>query len=145
MPVWRFLKQQYNFLIRAAATKLAVRAMYVFAVLESIIIPVPVDPLLVATVLARPARWWRLAIGCTIASVIGGVGGWAIGRFYPAGEGSQSWQCGLVPNRAYFVKGRGWRLALHQPQGLSGFGVYGAGVAAWARISLCHSRRRGGS
>lgn len=56
--------------------------MYVFAVLESIIIPVPVDPLLVATVLARPARWWRLAIGCTIASVIGGVGGWAIGRFF---------------------------------------------------------------
>jgi membrane protein YqaA with SNARE-associated domain len=56
--------------------------MYVFAVLESIIIPVPVDPLLVATVLARPARWRQLAIGCTIASVIGGVGGWAIGRFF---------------------------------------------------------------
>ena len=52
MPVWQFLKQQYEFLIRAAATKLAVQAMYVFAVLESIIIPFPVDPLLVATVLA---------------------------------------------------------------------------------------------
>ena len=82
MPVWRFFKQQYDSLIRAAATKLAVRAMYVFAVLESIIIPVPVDPLLVATVLARPARWRQLAIGCTIASVIGGFGGWAIGRFF---------------------------------------------------------------
>ena len=82
MPVWRFLKQQYDFLVRAAATKSAVWAMYVFAVLASIIIPVPVDPLLVATVLARPARWLQLAIGCTIASVIGGLGGWAIGRFF---------------------------------------------------------------
>ena len=69
MPVWRFLKQQYNFLIRAAATKLAVWAMYVFAVLESIIIPVPVDPLLVATVLARPARWRQLAIGLSLIHI----------------------------------------------------------------------------
>ena len=38
---------------------------------------------------------------------------WAIGRFYPAGEGRQSWQCRLATNRAYFVKGRGRRLALH--------------------------------
>ena len=61
MPGWRFLKHQYDFLIRVAATKLAERAMYVFAALESIIVPFPVDPLLVATVLARPARWRQLA------------------------------------------------------------------------------------
>ena len=82
MPIWRFLKKQYDLLIRVAATKLAVRSMYLFAVLESIIIPFPVDPLLVATVLARPARWRQFAIGCASASVIGGVGGWAIGRFF---------------------------------------------------------------
>jgi len=84
MPLWRFLKQQYDFIIRAAATTLAVRAMYLFAALESIIIPVPVDPLLVATVLARPARWQQLTIGCTAASVIGGVVGWAIGAYFSA-------------------------------------------------------------
>jgi len=84
MPLWRLLKQQYDFIIRAAATTLAVRAMYLFAALESIIIPVPVDPLLVATVLARPARWRQLTIGCTAASVIGGVGGWAIGAYFSA-------------------------------------------------------------
>ena len=53
--------------------------MLLFAVLESIIIPIPVDPLLVATVLARPTKWVRLTVGCTLASVIGGGIGWAIG------------------------------------------------------------------
>ena len=53
--------------------------MLLFAALESIIIPIPVDPLLVATVLARPAKWIRLTAGCTIASVIGGGIGWALG------------------------------------------------------------------
>ena len=82
MLLWRFLKKQYDFIIRAAATKLAVKMLYAFAALESIIIPIPADPLLVATVLARPNRWRQLAFGCTMASVIGGVGGWALGAFF---------------------------------------------------------------
>ena len=56
--------------------------LYIFAAMESVIIPIPADPLLVATVLARPNRWRQLAFGCTVASVIGGVGGWALGRFF---------------------------------------------------------------
>ena len=82
MLLWRLIKRQYDFIIRAAATKLAVRVLYIFAALESIIIPIPADPLLVATVLARPSRWRQLALGCTIASVIGGVGGWTLGTFF---------------------------------------------------------------
>ena len=82
MLLWRLLKQQYDFIIRVAATKLAVFGLYFFAALESIIIPIPADPLLVATVLARPKRWRQLALGCTMASVIGGVGGWTIGKFF---------------------------------------------------------------
>ena len=81
MLLWRLIKQQYDFIIRFAATKLAVRGLYLFAALESIIIPIPADPLLVATVLAKPKRWRQLALGCTIASVIGGVAGWAMGAF----------------------------------------------------------------
>jgi membrane protein YqaA with SNARE-associated domain len=82
MLLWRLIKQQYDFIIRIAATKLAVLGLYIFAALESIIIPIPADPLLVATVLARPKRWRQLALGCTVASVIGGVGGWALGTFF---------------------------------------------------------------
>ena len=82
MLLWRLIKQQYDFIIRVAATKLAVQGLYIFAALESIIIPIPADPLLVATVLAKPKRWRQLALACTMASVIGGVGGWAIGAFF---------------------------------------------------------------
>ena len=82
MLLWRLIKQQYDFILRIAATKLAVIGLYIFAALESIIVPIPADPLLVATVLARPKRWRQLALGCTMASVIGGGGGWALGTFF---------------------------------------------------------------
>ena len=82
MLLWRLIKQQYDFIIRVAASKLAVLGLYIFAALESIIIPIPADPLLVATVLAQPKRWRQLALGCTMASVMGGVGGWALGTFF---------------------------------------------------------------
>ena len=77
--LWRLCREQYDRVLRIAGTALAERLMLLFAVLESIIIPIPVDPLLVATVLARPAKWIRLTAGCTIASVIGGSIGWALG------------------------------------------------------------------
>ncbi len=77
--LWRYCRQQYDRALKLAETALAERLMLLFAVLESIIIPIPVDPLLVATVLARPAKWVRLTVGCTLASVIGGGIGWAIG------------------------------------------------------------------
>ena len=77
--LWRLYREQYDRILRIAGTALAERLMMLFAVLESVIIPIPVDPLLAATVLARPARWVRLTAGCTIASVIGGGIGWALG------------------------------------------------------------------
>ena len=77
--LWRLCREQYDRVLRIAGTALAERLMLLFAVLESIMIPIPVDPLLVATVLARPAKWIRLTAGCTIASVIGGGIGWALG------------------------------------------------------------------
>ena len=82
MLLWRLIKRQYDFIIRVAATRLAVVGLYIFAALESIIIPIPADPLLVAAVLAQPKRWRQLALGCTVASLIGGVGGWALGAFF---------------------------------------------------------------
>ena len=83
--IWRFCKIQYNRVLRAAGTALAVRLMLLFAILESIIIPIPVDPLLIATVLARPKNWIKLMAACTSASVIGGGLGWAIGVWLGAG------------------------------------------------------------
>ena len=79
MKLWQFIKQQYDFVIRTAGTPLATRLMLLYSALESIIIPIPVDPLLVAVVLAKSAEWRRIALACTVSSVIGGAGGWALG------------------------------------------------------------------
>lgn len=83
--LWRYCLAQYDRVLTLAGTALAERLMLLFAVLESIIIPIPVDPLLVATVLARPAKWIRLSLGCTLASVIGGGIGWALGGLLGVG------------------------------------------------------------
>jgi len=83
--LWRFSKAQYDRVLRIAETEMAVRLMLGFALLESIIIPIPVDPLLVATVLAQPRRWIRLVLGCTLASVIGGGLGWLLGGILGVG------------------------------------------------------------
>ena len=48
---------------------------------ESSFFPVPPDAMIVPMVLARPERAWRIATVCTIASVIGGFFGYAIGYF----------------------------------------------------------------
>ena len=64
---------------------------------------------------------WGQYHGCCAHGFCNCTGlGWAIGRFYPTGAGSQSWQCRLATNRAPFVRQRRWRLALHQPQGANG-------------------------
>ena len=81
MKLWQFIKQRYDFVIRTAGTPLATRLMLVYSALESIIMPIPVDPLLVAVVLAKSDAWWRIAFACTVASVVGGAGGWALGAF----------------------------------------------------------------
>ena len=79
MKLWQFLKKKYEFLICTAGTPTANRLMLLYSALESIILPIPVDPLLAAVVLARPNQWRRTALACTIASVIGGAFGWVLG------------------------------------------------------------------
>ena len=79
MKLWQFLKKNYEFVIRTAGTPIATRLMLLYSALESIFLPIPVDPLLAAVVLAKPYEWRRTALACTIASVIGGAGGWVLG------------------------------------------------------------------
>ena len=46
---------------------------------ESSVFPIPPDAMLIPMCLARPDRAWRYAAICTIASVLGGIAGYAIG------------------------------------------------------------------
>ena len=49
--------------------------------IESSVFPIPPDVLLIPMVLAAPTRWFRIAFVCTIASVLGGLAGYAMGYF----------------------------------------------------------------
>ena len=75
------LKRLYNWTISWAETPYSMAALLVLAFAESSFFPIPPDVLLIPMVFALPRRWWILAAACTVASVAGGLFGWAIGRF----------------------------------------------------------------
>jgi len=74
-----FLTSFLDFIIRHAGTAQARVFLYIFSALESIIIPVPVDPYLAACVLARSKDWVRISLFTALASVMGGAIGWYLG------------------------------------------------------------------
>ncbi|MBX6322134.1 MAG: DedA family protein [Rhodospirillaceae bacterium] len=75
------LRNLYAWTMRLAARRDAPLALAAVSFAESSFFPIPPDALLIPMVLARPERAWRLAAICTAASVLGGLLGYAIGRF----------------------------------------------------------------
>jgi membrane protein YqaA with SNARE-associated domain len=73
------LDRLYRRVLALAAHRHAAWWLAAISFAESSFFPVPPDVLLVPMVLAAPARAWRLAAICTAASVVGGLGGYAIG------------------------------------------------------------------
>lgn len=59
----------------------AERVLFAMSFAESSFFPLPPDLLLGPMAAARPERWARYALTCTIASVLGGLLGYAIGMF----------------------------------------------------------------
>lgn len=57
------------------------RALAALAFAESSFFPVPPDPLLMALCLGKPRRGYFFAVVASIASVVGGMAGYAIGYF----------------------------------------------------------------
>ncbi len=73
------LRRLYNWTLSLAAHRHATLALAGVSFAESAIFPIPPDVLLVPMVLADPRKAYRLAAICTIASVLGGMLGYAIG------------------------------------------------------------------
>jgi membrane protein YqaA with SNARE-associated domain len=73
------LKRLYDRLIATAAGPNAIWALIAVAFAESSFFPIPPDVLLIPMMLAQPRASWRLAAYCTLASVAGGMLGYAIG------------------------------------------------------------------
>lgn len=75
------LRKLYDWTLKLAARPNALGALGIVSFTESSFFPVPPDVLLIPMVLARRERAWLIAGVCTIASVLGGLLGYAIG-FY---------------------------------------------------------------
>ena len=73
------LRALYDRVLALAAHRRAPAWLAGVSFAESSVFPIPPDAMLVPMCLARPDRAWRYAAICTIASVLGGVLGYAIG------------------------------------------------------------------
>lgn len=73
------LKRIYDWCIAAADKPYALWIMATVSFAESSFFPIPPDVMLLPMSLARPKKAWWFATVCTIASVAGGVVGYAIG------------------------------------------------------------------
>lgn len=74
-------RRLYDWVIALAGHRHAVPAMGVVSFLESSFFPIPPDVMLVPMVLANRAKAFRIALVCTVASVLGGLLGYAIGYY----------------------------------------------------------------
>ena len=83
------LRRSYNWIISYAGRPDATRVLAIVAFVESSFFPIPPDPLYIAMLVADRTKAWRLAIICTLSSVIGGVFGYYIG--YALYESIGSW------------------------------------------------------
>lgn len=73
--------KSYHRALAAAGTRYARLFLYIFSFFESIIIPVPTDPLLAACTHAKPDLWKKIVLYCALSSVAGGAIGWYLGAF----------------------------------------------------------------
>ncbi|TMJ18656.1 MAG: DedA family protein [Alphaproteobacteria bacterium] len=71
----------YDWTLRLAGHRHAIRYMALISFAESSFFPVPPDVMVVPMVLARREQAWTIAAVCTVSSVLGGMLGYAIGFF----------------------------------------------------------------
>lgn len=78
-PPRNLLRRLYDWCIGAAHKPHAMWTMGAISFAESSFFPVPPDVMLIPMALARPERAYFMAAWCTVASVLGGLVGYAIG------------------------------------------------------------------
>ncbi len=75
------MRRLYDWTVSWADKPYGTSALSVISFAESSFFPSPPDVLLIPMVFGKPKAWFRLALICTLASVVGGLFGWAIGHF----------------------------------------------------------------
>jgi membrane protein YqaA with SNARE-associated domain len=74
------LRKLYDWTMSLAGQKSAEVWLAVIAFIESSIFLIPADVLFLPMSLAKPERAWRYALTATVASVLGGIAGWAVAK-----------------------------------------------------------------
>jgi membrane protein YqaA with SNARE-associated domain len=72
----------YDAILRQAEGPYAVWVLFAIAFAESSFFPIPPDVMLLPMALAKREKAYRFALVCTVASVLGGLLGYAIGAFF---------------------------------------------------------------
>ncbi len=91
------LRRLYDWVLHWAETPYGTPALFVMSFAESSFFPIPPDVLLVALCLGDRARAFRFAFWCSVASVLGGLAGYAIGAFLWTGAGIDQFFFNYVP------------------------------------------------
>lgn len=74
------MRRLYNWVLSWAETRYGPTALGIMSFAESSFFPIPPDPLLMALAFGAPRRAFYFATICSVASVAGGLAGYAIGR-----------------------------------------------------------------
>ena len=75
----RMFRRLYDWVLHWANTPYGAPALFLLAVAESSVFPVPPDVLLIALSISLPHRAWYYATLCSIGSVVGGIFGYLLG------------------------------------------------------------------
>ncbi|MDT0593288.1 YqaA family protein [Glaciecola petra] len=89
----------YDTCLRWAKHRHAEKYLAGLSCAESTFFPIPPDVMLAPMVLGQTHKAWRFALVCTIASVIGGIIGYALGYF-----AFESWLAPLIEQWGYAEK-----------------------------------------
>lgn len=82
----KIVRKTYDWVLHWAETPFGPIALILLSFAESSFFPIPPDPLLIALILGAQAKAFKFAAQASIASVFGGIFGYAIGYFIWWGE-----------------------------------------------------------
>ena len=72
----------YDWTMSFAGHSHAMLVLAIVSFIESSVFPIPPDVLIIPMVLASREQAWRIALVCSISSVVGGLAGYGIGYFF---------------------------------------------------------------
>jgi membrane protein YqaA with SNARE-associated domain len=82
VPRWHFHRRLYDWMLSFSHRPTATAALFFFSIIEAIFFPIPPLVLQIPMTLERRNRAWWYATVCTTGSVVGGMGGYALGVWF---------------------------------------------------------------